>query len=100
MERVSLVVPNEITLIGRSQVHVFERARRLSGAVLRFGEAVSSGGEGCLHRLLASVKEPAQSLSVSGETQSLPHEARRRPIMSPEPVPRTSRSSGVREQTA
>lgn len=31
-------MPNEITLIGRSQVHVFERARRLDGAVLRFGE--------------------------------------------------------------
>jgi len=40
---VSLVSPNEITLIGRSQVHVFERARSLSGAVLRFGEGLLHG---------------------------------------------------------
>ena len=35
---VSLVEPNTITLIGRGQVHVFERARGLHGAVVRFGE--------------------------------------------------------------
>ena len=40
---VSLVEPNEITLIGRSQVHVFERARGLKGAVLRFGEELLHG---------------------------------------------------------
>ena len=40
---VSLVGPNEITLIGRGQVHVFERARGLSGAVLRFGEELRHG---------------------------------------------------------
>ncbi|HEY7074586.1 MAG TPA: AraC family transcriptional regulator [Solirubrobacteraceae bacterium] len=34
---VSVVEPNTVTLIGRGQVHVFERARGLYGAVLRFG---------------------------------------------------------------
>jgi AraC family transcriptional activator of pobA len=33
----SAVKPGTVTLIGRGQVHVFERARRLSGAVVRFG---------------------------------------------------------------
>jgi AraC family transcriptional activator of pobA len=31
------VQPGTVTLIGRGQVHVFERARALSGAVVRFG---------------------------------------------------------------
>jgi AraC family transcriptional regulator, transcriptional activator of pobA len=34
---VSLVEPNTLTVIGRGQVHVFERARGVSGAVIRFG---------------------------------------------------------------
>src|SRR5207253_829890 len=34
---VSLVEPNTVTLIGRGQVHVFERAQGVSGAVIRFG---------------------------------------------------------------
>jgi AraC family transcriptional regulator, transcriptional activator of pobA len=64
---VSLVEPNEITLIGRSQVHVFERARGLSGAVLRFGEellhgdAIASANPSWLagSRLLHKVAVPA-----------------------------------------
>ncbi|HEX6022030.1 MAG TPA: AraC family transcriptional regulator [Solirubrobacter sp.] len=35
---VSMVEPNTITLIGRGQVHVFERATGLHGAVVRFGD--------------------------------------------------------------
>jgi AraC family transcriptional activator of pobA len=35
---VSVVERNTITLIGRGRVHVFERARALHGAVLRFGD--------------------------------------------------------------
>ena len=35
---VSLVAPNTVTLIGRGQVHVFERASGLFGAVVRFGD--------------------------------------------------------------
>jgi AraC family transcriptional regulator, transcriptional activator of pobA len=35
---VSLVEPNTITLIGRGQVHVFESAAGLYGAIVRFGD--------------------------------------------------------------
>ena len=35
---VSLVEPGTVTLIGRGQVHVFERASGLYGAVVRFGD--------------------------------------------------------------
>jgi AraC family transcriptional regulator, transcriptional activator of pobA len=34
---VSLVEPNSVTVIGRGQVHVFERAQGVNGAVIRFG---------------------------------------------------------------
>jgi AraC family transcriptional activator of pobA len=37
------VVPGTVTLIGRGQVHVFEEARDLHGAVVRFGDEVLGG---------------------------------------------------------
>jgi AraC family transcriptional activator of pobA len=37
------VRPQTITLIGRGQVHVFERAEAIRGAVVRFGEEVVAG---------------------------------------------------------
>jgi AraC family transcriptional activator of pobA len=37
------VEPNAVTLIGRGQVHVFERARGLYGAVVRFGDELLHG---------------------------------------------------------
>jgi AraC family transcriptional activator of pobA len=37
------VEPNTVTLIGRGQVHVFERASDLSGAVVRFGDELLLG---------------------------------------------------------
>jgi AraC family transcriptional regulator, transcriptional activator of pobA len=40
---VSEVAPNTVTLIGRGQVHVFERASGLYGAVVRFGEELLHG---------------------------------------------------------
>ena len=40
---VSAVAPNTVTLIGRGQVHVFERASDLHGAVVRFGEELLAG---------------------------------------------------------
>jgi AraC family transcriptional activator of pobA len=40
---VSVVVPNTFTLIGRGQVHVFERARGLHGAIVRFGDELLHG---------------------------------------------------------
>jgi AraC family transcriptional activator of pobA len=40
---VSPVEPNTVTLIGRGQVHVFERAGGLYGAVVRFGEELLHG---------------------------------------------------------
>ena len=42
------VHPGTVTLIGRGQVHVFERARRLSGAVVRFGPEMQHEGPGWL----------------------------------------------------
>jgi len=42
------VHPGTVTLIGRGQVHVFERARRLSGAVVRFGPEMQPDGPGWL----------------------------------------------------
>jgi AraC family transcriptional activator of pobA len=40
---VSDVEPNSVTLIGRGQVHVFERASGLYGAVVRFGDELLHG---------------------------------------------------------
>jgi len=40
---VSLVEPGTITLIGRGQVHVFERASGLHGAIVRFGDELLHG---------------------------------------------------------
>jgi AraC family transcriptional regulator, transcriptional activator of pobA len=37
------VEPSTVTLIGRGQVHVFERARGLHGAVVRFGDELVHG---------------------------------------------------------
>jgi len=39
----SLVEPRTVTLIGRGQVHVFERARGMAGAVVRFGDELVHG---------------------------------------------------------
>src|SRR3954447_21274512 len=38
------VEPRTLTLIGRGQVHVFESAREVRGAVVRFGEELVLGG--------------------------------------------------------
>jgi len=40
---VSVVEPDTVTLIGRGQVHVFERASGLYGAVVRFGDELLYG---------------------------------------------------------
>jgi AraC family transcriptional activator of pobA len=40
---VSVVRPRTVTVIGRGQIHVFERARGLHGAVVRFGEELLHG---------------------------------------------------------
>ncbi len=42
----SPVEPGTLTLIGRGQVHVFERAVGLTGAVVRFGEELLHEGQG------------------------------------------------------
>src|SRR5690348_13110949 len=39
----SSVEPDTMTLIGRGQVHVFERASGLDGAVVRFGDELLHG---------------------------------------------------------
>jgi AraC family transcriptional regulator, transcriptional activator of pobA len=38
------VAPRTLTLIGRGQVHIFERAREFHGAVARFGEQLLHAG--------------------------------------------------------
>jgi AraC family transcriptional activator of pobA len=38
------VVPGSLTVIGRGQVHVFERARSVNGAVVRFGDELLHEG--------------------------------------------------------
>jgi AraC family transcriptional activator of pobA len=40
---VSVVAPSTVTLIGRGQVHVFERASNLHGAIVRFGDELLHG---------------------------------------------------------
>lgn len=52
----SEVEPGTMTLIGRGQVHVFERARDLNGAIVRFGEEL-------LRADPASVTTPAWMLA-------------------------------------
>src|SRR5213592_2764927 len=42
-DEVSVVERNSVTLIGRGQVHVFERAIGLYGAVVRFGDELLHG---------------------------------------------------------
>jgi AraC family transcriptional activator of pobA len=43
-DRTVPVVPGTVTVIGRGQVHVFERARRVAGAAVRFGEELLHEG--------------------------------------------------------
>jgi len=83
---VSVVEPNTITLIGRGQVHVFERASGLHGAVLRFGdELVHADGSARTNPawLLAargtrSVAVPAGEIPrLESVVQALAAEARR-----------------------
>jgi AraC family transcriptional regulator, transcriptional activator of pobA len=60
------VEPGTMTLIGRGQVHVFERARDLHGAIVRFGEEL-------LHADPASGTTPAWILSSRAvQTVSVP----------------------------
>jgi AraC family transcriptional activator of pobA len=56
---VSIVERNTVTLIGRGQVHVFERASGLHGAVVRFGDEL-------LHRDPAARANPAWLLGSRG----------------------------------
>jgi AraC family transcriptional regulator, transcriptional activator of pobA len=56
---VSVVEANTVTLIGRGQVHVFERASGLHGAVVRFGDEL-------LHRDPAARANPAWLLGSRG----------------------------------
>lgn len=37
------ILPGTLTVIGRGQVHVFERARSVTGAAVRFGDAILHG---------------------------------------------------------
>jgi AraC family transcriptional activator of pobA len=60
------VAPNTVTLIGRGQVHVFEGASELDGAVIRFDDDVLGDSEGRL-------ANPAWLLSArGGRTVSVP----------------------------
>lgn len=62
------VLPHTVTLIGRGQVHVFEGASGLSGAVIRFGDEVLHAGGGG-----GGLANPTWLLSArGGRTVSVP----------------------------
>jgi AraC family transcriptional activator of pobA len=58
------VRPGTVTLIGRGQVHVFERARRISGAVVRFGPEMQGDGPGWLVGGRGSIAVPVPPSEV------------------------------------
>ena len=61
------VAPGTLTVIGRGQVHVFERARSVSGAVVRFGDEL-------LHEGRIARTDPAWLLAGCGRwTVTVPH---------------------------
>jgi AraC family transcriptional activator of pobA len=79
---ISLVEPNTITVIGRGQVHAFERAQGISGAVIRFGEELLYGDS--LASWLAGVRAahrvavPADAVRrLESMVQTLDEESRR-----------------------
>ena len=81
---VSLVEPSTITLIGRGQVHVFERARGLYGAVVRFGEELLHGDANPAWllgaRAVQTVRVPAgEAGRLDAAIEMLAAEARRPP---------------------
>jgi AraC family transcriptional activator of pobA len=85
---VSLVEPNTLTLIGRGQVHVFERALGVNGAVVRFGgellygDATASANPSWLagirvaHKVAVLVEDVPRLESIIG---TLAEETRRPP---------------------
>ena len=84
-ERVE-VRPNTVTLIGRGQVHVFERASGLHGAVVRFGDELLHGGDRANpawllgSRVARTVAVPAGDTNrLEATIESLAAEARRPP---------------------
>jgi len=83
---VSRVEPGTVTVIGRGQVHVFERASGLHGAVVRFGDELllgAAGGRATPGRLLGgrgarSVAVPAGDVPrLQATIETLAAEARR-----------------------
>jgi AraC family transcriptional activator of pobA len=83
---VSPVEPNTITLIGRGQVHVFERASGLHGAIVRFGDELLHGDSAADPAWLLgtrAVKTVAVSASEAGRLEAaielLASETRRPP---------------------
>jgi AraC family transcriptional activator of pobA len=65
-DRAVPVVPGSVTVIGRGQVHVFERARRIAGAAVRFGEEL-------LHEGPIARADPAWLLAgCGGRTVAVP----------------------------
>jgi AraC family transcriptional regulator, transcriptional activator of pobA len=74
------VRPGTVTLIGRGQVHVFERASGLHGAVVRFGDELLTGGTEWLlaGRGGLTVEVPAGSVpALEATIAALAAEARR-----------------------
>jgi AraC family transcriptional activator of pobA len=76
------VQPSTITLIGRGQVHVFERASGLHGAVIRFGEELIHGDRTWLLGARAArtvAVPPGDGPRLEATIESLAAEARRPP---------------------
>lgn len=85
---VSLVEPNAMTLIGRGQVHVFESASGLHGAIVRFGDELLHGDPAAAanpawlvgSRAVQSVAVPAGEVDrLQGVIEALAAETRRPP---------------------
>jgi AraC family transcriptional activator of pobA len=78
----SAVRPGTVTLIGRGQVHVFERARQLSGAVIRFGPELLRSETGWLlgARGARTVEVPASEVSALEATIASLFAESRRPL--------------------
>ena len=79
----SPVRPGTVTLIGRGQVHVFERARGLSGAVVRFGAGDAARGRAGAGWSAGAARCTVDGPAVGGADASRRRSRRWRPSRAP-----------------
>ena len=71
------VEPGTVTLIGRGQVHVFEHASGLSGAIVRFGDELLHGGLTGVRGARTVAVPPGDVPRLEAVVEALAAEARR-----------------------